>query len=175
MYVYTHSKILLPYLHIQQWRTPKNPISQGRLSSATAKNSFHIGILHSDGNFRELLDLLEKGQQFAILCPIGVISQLSRKENDAQNQWKHDEKLDTLIHNLSKVVLSQDNQVWLINLSNSTRFVDVLTSDYVGVCEDQIVEIMLSSLNSLMSDPAVKFSPAPRINNTLFFFIISFL
>ena len=138
--------------HIQQWRTPKNPISQGRLSSATAKNSFHIGILHSDGNFRELLDLLEKGQQFAILCPIGVISQLSRKENDAQNQWKHDEKLDTLIHNLSKVVLSQDNQVWLINLSNSTRFVDVLTSDYVGVCEDQIVEVMLSSLNSLMSE-----------------------
>ncbi len=138
--------------HIQQWRTPKNPISQGRLSSATAKNSFHIGILHSDGNFRELLDLLEKGQQFAILCPIGVISQLSRKENDAQNQWKYDEKLDTLIHNLSKVVLSQDNQVWLINLSNSTRFVDVLTSDHVGVCEDQIVEIMLSSLNSLTSE-----------------------
>ncbi len=47
--------------HIQQWRMPKNPISQGRLSSATAKNSFHIGILNSDGNFRELLDLLEKG------------------------------------------------------------------------------------------------------------------
>jgi hypothetical protein len=40
--------------HIQQWRTPKNPISQGRLSSATAKNSFHIGILHSDGSFKEL-------------------------------------------------------------------------------------------------------------------------
>ena len=138
--------------HIQQWRTPKNPISQGRLSSATAKNSFHIGILHSDGNFRELLDLLEKGQQFAILCPIGVISQLSRKENDAQNQWKHDEKLDTLIHNLSKVVLSQDNQVWLINLTNSTRFVDVLTSDHVGVCGNQVVEIMLSSLQSLMSE-----------------------
>ena len=97
--------------HIQQWRTPKNPISQGRLSSATAKYSFHIGILHSDGNFKELLDLLEKGQQFAILCPIGVNSQLSRKKNDAQNQWKHDEKLDTLIHNLSKVVLSHDNQV----------------------------------------------------------------
>ncbi len=37
--------------HVQQWRTPKNPISQGRLSSATAKNSFQIGILHSDGNF----------------------------------------------------------------------------------------------------------------------------
>ena len=50
------------------------------------------------------------------------------------------------------MVLSQDNQVWLINLTNSTRFVDVLTSDYVGVCENQVVEIMLSSLNSLMSE-----------------------
>ena len=115
--------------HIQQWRTPKNPISQGRLSSATAKNSFHIGILHSDGNFRELLDLLEKHQQFAILCPIGVISQLSRKENNAQNLWEHDTKKDASIHDLSKVVLSQDNQVWLINLNDSTRFVDVLTAD----------------------------------------------
>jgi hypothetical protein len=113
--------------HIQQWRTPKNPISQGRLSSTTAKNSFHIGILHSDGDFKELLDLLEKDQQFAILCPIGVISQLSRKENDAHNQWEYDERLDMLIHKLSKVVLSQDNQVWLINLGNSTRFIDVLS------------------------------------------------
>jgi hypothetical protein len=102
-------------------RTPKNPISQGRLSSSTAKNSFHIGILHSDGNFKELLDLLEKNQQFAILCPIGVISQLSRKENNSQNHWEYDERLDALIHKLSKVVLSQDqdNQVWLVKLSNS--------------------------------------------------------
>jgi hypothetical protein len=91
------------------------------------------------GNF---FDLLEKDQQLAILCPIGVISQLSRKENYAQNQWEYDENLDTLIHNLSKVVLSQDNQVWLINLSNSTRFVDALTSDCVGVHEGQIMEIM---------------------------------
>jgi hypothetical protein len=73
-------------------------------------------------------------------------------ENDAQNQWKYDEKLDTLIHNLSKVVLSQDNQVWLINFINSTRFIDVLTSDCVGVHNDQIIEIMQSSLNSLISE-----------------------
>jgi hypothetical protein len=55
------------------------------------------------------------------------------------------------MHDFSKVVLSHDNQVWLINLSNSTRFVDVLTSDCVGVHEDQIMEIMQSSLNSLIS------------------------
>ncbi len=68
-------------IHIQQWRTPTNPISQGRLSSATAKNSFHIEIYiptETLGN-RLTCYLLEKSQQFAILCPIGVISQLSRK------------------------------------------------------------------------------------------------
>ncbi len=48
--------------------------------------------------------------------------------------------------------MSQHNQVWLINLSNSTRFVDVLTSDCVGVHEDQIMEIIQSSLNSLISE-----------------------
>ncbi len=86
--------------------------------------------------------MLEKNQQFAILCPIGIISQLSRKENNAQNQWEYDEKLDKLIHKLSKLVLSQDNQVWLINLNDSTRFIDVLTSDFVGVQNDQIIEII---------------------------------
>ncbi len=95
--------------------------------------------------------MLEKDQQFAILCPIGVISQLSRKENNAQNQWEYDESLDTLIHKLSKVVLSQDNQVWLINLGNSTRFIDVLTSDCVGVQDNQIMEIMQFSVNSLVT------------------------
>ena len=68
--------------HVQQWRTPKNPISQGRLSSATVKDSFHIGIMHTDGNFKEVLDLLKQGKQFAMLCPIGIVAQLSRQENN---------------------------------------------------------------------------------------------
>jgi hypothetical protein len=53
--------------------------------------------------------------------------------------------------------LSQDNQVWLINLGNSTRFIDVLTSDCVGVQDNQIMEIMQSSLNSLVTE----FQPLP--------------
>jgi hypothetical protein len=48
--------------------------------------------------------------------------------------------------------LSQDNQVWLINLNDSTRFVDVLTADCVGAHDDQIIEIVQSSLNSLISE-----------------------
>ncbi len=97
---------------IQQWRTPKNPISQGRLSSATAKNTFHIGIMHSDSSFKEVYELLQSEKQFAILCPIGIISELSRKENGLGNQWIYDQNLVEKVHLLSKLVLSQDNQVW---------------------------------------------------------------
>jgi hypothetical protein len=57
-----------------------------------------------------------------------------------------------LIHKLSKVVLSQDNQVWLINLSDNTRFIDVLTAECVGAHEYQIMEIMKFSINSLRTE-----------------------
>jgi hypothetical protein len=73
--VYAYKDMAVVSRHVQQWRSPKNPISQGRSSSATANNSFHIGIMHTDGNFKELIDLLKEDKQFAMLCPIGVISQ----------------------------------------------------------------------------------------------------
>ena len=109
MYAYKDTAALSR--HVQQWRNLKNPISQGRLSSATANYSFHIGIMHTDGNFRELIDLLKENKQFAMLCPIGVISQLSRKENGNDKQWVYDNDIDELVISLSKLVLSHDNQV----------------------------------------------------------------
>ncbi len=91
---------------MQQWRNPKTPISQGRLSSATAKSTFHIGILHSDSSFKEMHDLIQSDKQFAILCPIGIISELSRKENGEDNQWHYDKDIDDKVHSLSKLILS---------------------------------------------------------------------
>jgi hypothetical protein len=60
--VYAYKNTAALSRHVQQWRTPKNPICQGCLSSATAKDSFHIGIMHTDGNFRELIDLIKARQ-----------------------------------------------------------------------------------------------------------------
>ncbi len=137
---------------IQQWRTPKNPISQGRLSSATAKNTFHIGIMYSDSSFKEVHELLQSEKQFAILCPIGIISELSRKENGLDNQWSYDQKLDGKVHLLSKLVLSQDNQVWIMNLGSHPRFVDVLTSDNIGCSDEEIESICCQSINSLIME-----------------------
>jgi hypothetical protein len=89
--------------------------------------------MHTDGNFKELVvDLLKDNKQFTMLCPIGIISQLSRRENGENNQWSYDKDIDQLVIGLSKLVLSHDNQVWLINLSNHPRFVEVLSAENVG-------------------------------------------
>jgi hypothetical protein len=77
--VYAYKDTAALSRHVQQWRSLKNPISQGRLSSATASDTLHIGIMHTDGNFKELVDLLKENKKFAMLCPIGIISQLSRR------------------------------------------------------------------------------------------------
>ncbi len=148
--VYAYKDTAALSRHVQQWRTPKNPISQGRLSSATAKDSLHIGIMHTDGNFSELIDLSKQDKQFAMLCPIGVIAQLSRKENNGDNQWEYDKEIDVLVLNLSKLVLSHDNEVWLVNLKDHPRFVEVLSAKSGGCSLEQSIAICCDSLCNLI-------------------------
>ncbi len=54
--VYAYKDTAALSRHIQQWRTPKNPVSQGPLSSATAKNTFHIGVMHSDSSLKKYMN-----------------------------------------------------------------------------------------------------------------------
>ncbi len=150
--VYAYKDTAALSRHVQQWRSLKNPISQGRLSSATASDSLHIGIMHTDGNLKELVDLLKEGKQFAMLCPIGIISQLSRKENGNNNQWSSDKDIDQLVIDLSKLILSHDSQVWLINLCNHPRFVEVLSAENVGCSLDQAITTCCDMLCNLVAE-----------------------
>ncbi len=54
------------------------------------------------------------------------------------------------MHLLSKLVLSQDNQVWLMNLDSHPRFVDVLTLDNIGCSDEEIERICCQSISSLV-------------------------
>ncbi len=47
--VYAYKDTAALSRHVQLWRELKNPISQGRLATSVAKDSFHLGIMHSDG------------------------------------------------------------------------------------------------------------------------------
>ncbi len=152
VHVYAYKDTAALSRHVQLWRSLKNPISQGRLASSTAKDSLHIGIMHSDGSFKELQNLLLQDKQFAILCPVGIISELSRVDNTVGNLWNCDKDIDKLVHSLSKLVLSQENMVWLINLHNQERFIDVLSVENSGCSVDTVNDIMCASLTELVQE-----------------------
>ncbi len=70
--------------HVQAWRTPINPISQGRLTSSSFiddSDVFFVGICQAEKSIEEIKQLLSSDRQFAILMPTGLIPEISREEN----------------------------------------------------------------------------------------------
>jgi hypothetical protein len=53
---------------------------------------------------------------------------------------------------LSKLVLSQENMVWLINLHDQERFIDVLSVENSGCSVDIVKDIMCASLTNLVQE-----------------------
>jgi hypothetical protein len=61
--------------------------------------------------------------------------------------------MDKLVHSLSKLVLSQDKyMVWLINLHEQQRFVDVLSFESTGCSLPEVNTIINQSINELLQD-----------------------
>ncbi len=54
-------------------------------------------------------------KQFAVLIPTGIISEIARVE-DTNGIPTYDRKVEELIFELSKIVLSQTNDTWLLKL-----------------------------------------------------------
>jgi hypothetical protein len=70
--------------HIQAWRKPTNPFSQGRLGSGEFSDNsavFFIGVRHAEKSLDEVKGLLASNKQFAVLLPTGLLSEISRGEN----------------------------------------------------------------------------------------------
>jgi hypothetical protein len=86
--------------HVQAWRSPTNPISQGRLDSADfADNSavFFIGVCQAEKAADEVKQLLASDKQFAILLSTGLLSEISREEN-SDGVEIHNKKIERQIH-----------------------------------------------------------------------------
>ena len=86
--------------HVQAWRTPTNPISQGRLGSVDfADNSavFFIGVCQAGKAADEVKQLLASDKQFAILLSTGLLSEISREEN-SDGVEIHNKKIERQIH-----------------------------------------------------------------------------
>ena len=143
--------------HVQAWRTPTNPISQGRLGSTDFvdnSNVFFIGVCHAEKSVDEVKELLSSDKQFAILLPTGLLSEISRGENNENNET-FDNVLEKQIHSLSKIVLSQEGETWLIRVKDQPRIVEVLTAEQVGCNEVDATCILENSLEELITQVTI--------------------
>ncbi len=59
------------------------------------------------------------------------------------------------IHNLSKMVLSQEEETWLIRVNDQPKLVEVLTAEQVGCDEDEATCIFESSLEELITQVTI--------------------
>jgi hypothetical protein len=105
---------------LYQWRKAKNllasSITQGKLStSEDSSDAFHIGI----EDLNKVVDLcrmlIKKGKQFAILIPISIVGEIARLEN-VGNVRDYDMELNSSVEKLSRIILAQDAEMWLILL-----------------------------------------------------------
>ena len=58
--------------------------------------------------------------------------------------------MDERVHSLSKLILSQDNQVWIMNLHGHPRFVDILTMENTGCSSEHVDALLCQALSSLV-------------------------
>jgi hypothetical protein len=56
-------------------------------------------------------------KQFAVLLPTSIVGEIARLENDAGERL-YDPELITAVEKLSRVILAQDSEMWLISIED---------------------------------------------------------
>jgi hypothetical protein len=138
--------------HVKVWRTPTNSISQGRLNSvdfADKDKVFYIGVNHAENIIEEIKEMIFSDKQFAILIPAGLISEIARVD-DTNGIPTYDRKVEELIFGLSKTVLPQTNDTWLLKLREWSKVTEVLVMESVGCDLEESATRMSDSIEALM-------------------------
>ena len=87
--------------------------------------------------------MVSSNKQFAILIPTGLITEIARKE-DINGVVVYDKEMEALVHDLSKVVLSQTNDTWLMRVQGESKTTEVLLSEEAGCTLDEVYTIRRS-------------------------------
>ncbi len=81
--------------------------------------------------------------------PTGIISEIARVE-DVNGVPTYDRKVEELIYGLSKIILSQTNDTWLLKLREGSKVTEVLVMESVGCGLEESAIIMSESIETLM-------------------------
>ena len=125
-------------------------------SSLTTDNSavFFIGVCHAEKSLDEVKGLLASNKQFAVLLPTGLLSEISRGEN-AQGKGLYNQELEEQIFNLSKIVLSQEGETWLVRINDQPKIVEVLVAEDVGCDAPDAIDILAESIENLLLQSSI--------------------
>ena len=104
---------------VQKWRNPTNPISPAQLTSAT-KSDFIIGTPYADRGTLKISQLLKENRAFACLHPTSLINEIP-VENSGVNA-----EITEKLRLTQKIVLSDFNLTWIINLPNDKNLEDMV-------------------------------------------------
>jgi hypothetical protein len=62
-------------------------------------------------------NLIASGKQFAVLIPVSIAGEIARLENSG-GERHYDNELLKKVEGLSKIILAQDAEMWLVGLNN---------------------------------------------------------
>ena len=132
---------------VQKWRTPTNPVKQGRLlSSPPNEQSFSIGALHADAGVKDIealvMDNLNGHERpFAILTPVTLLTEIGRRDNDNSGNVLYNSAIANAVKEMSKIVLAKTGEVWLLHLNAEPKTEIVLTAEAIGCSDSDALEI----------------------------------
>ncbi len=115
---------------------------------------FFIGVCQAEKSIDEVKELLASDRQFAILLPTGLLPELSRGEN-SNGMETYSEDFEKQIYSLSKIVLSQEGETWLIRIKDQPKIVEVLLQEHVGCADADVATIISDSLEALITQVTV--------------------
>jgi hypothetical protein len=93
--------------------------TKGKLkASEETSGAFHIGVEDVNKVVHLCKSLISHRKQFTVLIPMSVVGEIARLENDDSGERRYDPELITAVEKLSKVILAQDAEMWLISIED---------------------------------------------------------
>jgi transposase InsO family protein len=160
---------------VQKWRSPTNPVSQGKLTSYvvpkrppyseendlqdfsigyavryddTDVTSFSIATPYADTGVTEIRKMIEQHRPFAILTPISLIPQIAR--NLTGNSY--DAAIQKEVAAMTTIVMAATADAWLINLPNLPKTTEILSFQQVGCTDIEAQSIVENNVESFIQN-----------------------
>jgi hypothetical protein len=94
-------------------------ITSSKLPSTNeALDAFHIGVEDVNKVVSQCRNLIANGKQFAVLMPVSIAGEIARSENSG-GERHYDDELLKKVEGLSRIILAQDAEMWLVSLNNA--------------------------------------------------------